>query len=299
VKLGNWTLDNPIIPASGTFGFGFDHNSYYDINILGSFSFKGVTPKPRVGNELPRICESDGGMINSIGLQNSGIDNVIKYTLPTMRKIFHKKVIANIAATTIEGYVELVAKLNKETCIGIFEVNVSCPNVEKGCIKFDSDPIGLTNLVKALKKVSKKPLYIKLSPQVTNIVLMAQAAATAGADGLVLINTVPGMRIDINTGKPIMHHKIGGLSGAAIKPIALRAIFLCSQVVKIPIIGCGGVSNAEDVIEMMYAGATAVQVGSAGLVNPYVCKQIIDDLPRVMKRLRINKLSDIVGKAHE
>jgi dihydroorotate dehydrogenase (NAD+) catalytic subunit len=290
-------LDNPIIPASGTFGFGIDHADYYDLNVLGSLSFKGTTPQSRDGNPLPRICETPSGMINSIGLQNLGVDHVIAHELPSLKKVFHKKVIANIAAVDIEGYLELIKKFNKESIIGIYEVNVSCPNVEKGCLKFDSDPQALTSLIKQIKKVSKKPIYIKLSPQVTDIVLMAKTATAAGADGLVLINTVPGMRINLNSGKPIMANKIGGMSGPAIKPIALRAIYLCAQQVNIPIIGSGGVNDAQDVIEMMYAGATAVEVGSANLVDPYACLKIIKDLPVVMKKLKINNLQSIIGKA--
>jgi dihydroorotate dehydrogenase (NAD+) catalytic subunit len=290
-------LDNPIIPASGTFGFGAEHTQFYDLNILGSIALKAITVNPRYGNDVPRICEAPSGMINSIGLQNSGVDHIIQFYFPLLTKVFKKKVIANIAATTIEDYVTLVKKLNHLNNIAIFEVNVSCPNVDKGCMKFDSDPNSLTLLIKTLKKMANKPLYIKLSPQVNDIVLMAKTAENAGADGLVLINTVPGMRIDLNYGKPIMANKIGGLSGPAIKPMALRAVFLCSQNVNIPIIGCGGVSNAEDVIEIMYAGATAVQIGSENLINPYACKNIINDLPNVMKTLKIKKLTDIIGKS--
>jgi dihydroorotate dehydrogenase (NAD+) catalytic subunit len=290
-------LDNPIIPASGTFGFGFDHAKYYDLDILGSISFKGTTPEPRDGNALPRICEVTHGMINSIGLQNNGVDHIKKFELPELNKIFHKKVIANIAAVDVNGYVEVIEKLNDEPSIAIHEINVSCPNVDKGCFKFESDPKALTLLIKTIKKVSKKPIYIKLAPQVTDIVLMAKTAEEAGADGLVLINTVPGMRIDINNGKPIMANKIGGMSGPTIKPIALRAVYLCSQAVNIPIIGCGGISNAEDVIEMMYAGAAAVQVGSENLVDPYACPKIINDLPKLMQKLKISNLIDIIGKA--
>ncbi|MDR2369062.1 MAG: dihydroorotate dehydrogenase [Mycoplasmataceae bacterium] len=297
VKLGNWTLDNPIIPASGTFGFGFDHAKYYDLNILGSISFKGTTLNASEGNPNPRICEVSQGMINAIGLQNPGVDHIKKYELVQLKSIFHKKVIANIAATDIDSYVQIVQKLNDEIIIGIYEINVSCPNVNKGCLKFDSDPQALTALVKAIKKVAKKPIYVKLSPQVTDIVLMAKTAEQAGADGLVLINTMPGMRIDINTRKPILGNKIGGMSGPALKPIALRAIYLCSQNVKIPIIGSGGVSSPEDVIEMMCAGATAIQVGSANLVDPYACFKIIQALPQLMHKLKINKLVDIIGKA--
>jgi dihydroorotate dehydrogenase (NAD+) catalytic subunit len=299
VRLLNLELDNPIIPASGTFGYGFDHSKYFDINILGSIATKAITLEPRFGNALPRICEVEYGMINSVGLQNNGVDHVVANEFPLLHKKFRKPVLANVAGTEIAHYIQLVQKLNTVPNIGIYEVNVSCPNVSKGALKFDSDPIALTNLIKELKKVSTKPLFIKLSPQVTDITKMAIAAEQAGADGLVLINTIPGMRINIDSGKPIMGNKVGGVSGPALKPIALRAIYLCSQVVKIPIIGCGGITNAEDAIEMMYAGATAVEVGSENLVNPYVCKQIIETLPKVMKRLKINDLKSIVGKAHE
>lgn len=288
-------MDNPIIPASGTFGFGFDHNDYYDINILGSISIKAITPKPRYGNELPRICEINYGMINSIGLQNAGVDHVIEHELKHLKKIFHKKVIANVAATEVEGYIEVIKKLNNQDIIAIYEINVSCPNVEKGCMKFDEDPKALAILIKSIKKVAKKPIYIKLSPRVANIVEMAQVCENNGADGLVLINTMPGMRIDLATRKPILANKVGGMSGPAIKPIAVRAIYLCKRAVKIPIIGCGGVSNASDVIELMYAGASTVQVGSENLIDPYACKKIIEDLPRVMKKYKIDNLKDIIG----
>jgi dihydroorotate dehydrogenase (NAD+) catalytic subunit len=260
-------------------------------------SLKAITLESRDGNPLPRIAEAPSGMINAIGLQNPGVDHVIKYELPELKKIFHKQVIANIAATTIEDYISLIKKLNDCAMIAIFEINISCPNVEKGDLKFDTDPVALASLIKAIKPISRKPIYVKLSPQVTDIVLMAKTAETAGADGLTLINTVPSIRININTAKPIIANKIGGLSGPAIKPIALRAIYLCSQDVNIPIIGCGGVSNVQDVIEMMLAGATAVQVGSENLVNPLACKQIIEDLPNVMKKLHIDNLSEIIGKA--
>jgi dihydroorotate dehydrogenase (NAD+) catalytic subunit len=238
-------------------------------------------------------------MINSIGLQNTGVDHVKKYELPMLKTIFHKKVIANIAANDINGYVKVIKKFNNESMIAIYEINVSCPNVDKGCLKFESDPQALTLLIKTIKKFSKKPIYIKLAPQVTDIVLMAKTAERAGANGLVLINTVPGMCIDINTGKPIMGNKVGGISGPAIKPIALRAIYLCAQAVKIPIIGSGGVSNAKDVIEMMYAGATAVQVGSQNLIDPYTCPKIIKTLPQIMHKLKIDKLTNIIGKAYQ
>jgi dihydroorotate dehydrogenase (NAD+) catalytic subunit len=299
IKLLNLELDNPIIPASGTFGYGFDHAKYFDINILGSIATKAITLEPRFGNSVPRICEVASGMINSIGLQNKGVEHIIANELQLLNQEFKKPVLVNIAGTEIDHYVKLVTRLNVVPNIGIYEVNVSCPNVEQDGLKFNSNPNDLTKLVKELKKVATKPLFIKLSPQVTDITEMAIAAEQAGADGLVLINTIPGMRIDIASGKPIVGNKIGGVSGPTLKPIALRAVYLCSQVVKIPIIGCGGISTAEDVIEMMYAGATAVEVGAENLVNPYACKEIIESLPSVMKKLKINDLKDIVGKSHE
>jgi dihydroorotate dehydrogenase (NAD+) catalytic subunit len=234
-------------------------------------------------------------MINSIGLQNAGVDHAIQYELKHLGKVFHKKVIANVAATDIEGYVEVIKKLNSQTIIAIYEINVSCPNIEKGCMKFDEDPRALAILIKTIKKIAKKPIYIKLSPRVTDIVQMAKVCEDSGADGLVLINTMPGMRIDLLSGKPIMANKVGGMSGPAIKPIAVRAIYLCRKAVKIPIIGCGGVSNASDVIELMYAGANAVQVGSENLIDPYACQKIIAELPVVMKKYKIKNIKDIIG----
>lgn len=296
-KLGKWQLDNPIIPASGTFGFGYEFTKYYDINILGSFSTKGTTCEPRFGNPLPRIAECEAGLINSIGLQNPGIDEVIKTEFKKLKKVYRKKVIANIAGTTIDEYVSIAKKLDKIPIVAIIEVNISCPNVKKGALKFSCNPTHLTMLVKALKKATKKPIYIKLSAVDTNITEMAIAAEKAGADGLSLINTLVGMRIDLNTGKPIIANKMGGFSGPAIKPIALRSVYVCAKATKLPIIGIGGVKDAYDVIEMMYAGASAVQVGAQNLVDPYACKKIIEQLPKVMKELKINKLSDIIGEA--
>ncbi len=297
VKLGKWELDNPIIPASGTFGYGYEFAQFYDINILGSFSMKGTTCEPRFGNPLPRIAECDNSMINSIGLQNPGIDAVINSEFKKLKKVYRKKVVANIAGTTIEEYVTIAKKLDKLPIVGIIEVNISCPNVKKGAMKFVSNPKHLSLLVKALKKSTKKPVFIKLSATVTDIVEMAMAAKNAGADGLSLINTMIGMRLDLHTGRPIIANKMGGYSGPAIKPIALRAIYLCKKATGLPIIGMGGVKDAYDVIEMMYAGANAVSVGAQNLVDPYACKKIIDDLPKVMKELKIEKLTDIIGKA--
>lgn len=295
VKLGKWELDNPIIPASGTFGYGYEFTQFYDINILGTFSMKGTTIKPRLGNPLPRIAECEQGLINSIGLQNPGVDEVINSEFVKLKSVYRKKIIANIAGGTIDDFVAVAKKLDKESIVGIIEVNVSCPNVEK--LKFTSNPKHLTMLIKALKKATKKPIYVKLSAVDTDIAKMAIAAEKAGADGLSLINTLIGMRIDLNTGKPIIARKTGGFSGPAIKPIALRSVYECAKVTKLPIIGIGGISNAYDVIEMMYAGASAVQIGAQNLVDPYVCEKIIKDLPRVMKKLKIDKISNIIGRA--
>lgn len=299
IKLGNWTLDNPIIPASGTFGYGYEHQRFYDINILGSFSMKGTTLEPRFGNPLPRIAECESGLINSIGLQNPGIDVVIKKELVELKKIYNKKIIANISGYKIEEYLQCAKQLDQLDIVGIIEVNVSCPNVPTGCHNFAQDPKALFELVKILKQNIIKPIYVKLAPMVNNIVELAIAAQNANADGLVLINTVPGMRIDLKTAKPILANKMGGYSGPGIKPIALRAIYLVYQAVKIPIIGSGGVMNAHDVIEMMYAGASAVQIGAANLINPFVCQEIINELPKVMKDLNIDNLQNIIGKAHK
>jgi dihydroorotate dehydrogenase (NAD+) catalytic subunit len=291
-------LDNPLIPASGTFGYGLDYQEYYDINVLGSFSCKGTTLEPRYGNELPRIAEYDGGMINAVGLQNPGVDHVLEHEFKELKKFYHKKIIANIAATTIEDFVAIIKKLNQQSIIAIYEINVSCPNVHKGAMKFDSNPVDLTRLIKTIKPIALKPIYIKLAPQVTNIVEMALTAQNAGADGLVLINTVPGMRINLDTRKPLLANTVGGCSGGAIKPMALRAIYLCYLAVNIPIIGSGGVMNAQDVIEMMMAGATAVEIGTANLIDPYAGKKILTDLPKVMAKYKINNLRDIIGVAH-
>lgn len=298
IKLGNWQLDNPVIPASGTFNFGHEFSIYYDINILGSFTLKGTTYESRIGNPLPRIAECDCGVINSVGLQNPGIYQVIEQEIPKIKKIFKKKFIANIAGTTIKEYTDMVLMLNKEPAVGIIEVNVSCPNVNKGGLNFVSDPSHLIKLVKAIKKISKKPIYIKLSAVVTDITVMAKAAEKAGADGFSLINTMHGARFDLMTGKPSIFRKIGGFSGPAIKPIALQAIFKVRQCTKLPIIGIGGVKDAYDVIEMMYAGANAVGVGAQNMIDPYTCQKIIQNLPIVMKELKITSLTDIINKAH-
>ena len=297
VTLSGWELDNPVIPASGTFNFGKEFNDFYDINILGTFSFKGTTKEPKFGNPTPRIAETPMGMINSVGLQNPGIHAVIEHELPELKKIFHKKVIANISGYSIEEYVYNCQLIDKEDQVGIIEVNVSCPNVHGGGMAFGTDPKNVYEVTKAVKAVTTKPVYIKLSPNVTDIVEIAKAAEAGGADGISMINTLLGMRIDLKTGKPIIANKMGGFSGPAIFPVALRMVYQVSHAVNIPVIGMGGVSSAEDVIEMMMAGATAVQVGAANLVNPYACKEIIEDLPRVMEKYGIKDLNDIIGIA--
>ena len=297
VTLSGWELDNPVIPASGTFNFGKEFNDFYDINILGTFSFKGTTKEPKFGNPTPRIAETPMGMINSVGLQNPGIHAVIEHELPELKKIFNKKVIANISGYSIEEYVYNCELIDKEDQVGIIEVNVSCPNVHGGGMAFGTDPKNVYEVTKAVKAVTTKPVYIKLSPNVTDIVEIAKAAEAGGADGISLINTLLGMRIDLKTKKPIIANKMGGFSGPAIFPVALRMVYQVAHAVNIPVIGMGGVSSAEDVIEMMMAGATAVQVGAANLVNPYACKEIIEDLPRVMEKYGIKDLNDIIGIA--
>lgn len=295
VELCGVALDNPVIPASGTFGFGKEMAEIYDINILGSISFKGTTRDARFGNATPRIAECPSGLINSVGLQNPGVDAVVAHELPELRKIFRKPIIANISGFSIEEYVECCQKLDKEKQVAILEVNISCPNVHNGGMAFGTSPESAAAVTKAVKAVTTKPVFIKLSPNVTDIVAIAKACEEAGADGLTLINTMLGMRIDIARRKPVIANKMGGFSGAAIFPIAVRMVYQVAHAVKIPVIGCGGVSSAEDVIEMMMAGATAVQVGAENLRNPYACKEIIEELPFVMERLGIEKLTDIIG----
>ena len=295
VKLCGVALDHPVIPASGTFGFGKEMAEIYDINILGSISFKGPTRDARFGNATPRIAECPSGLINSVGLQNPGVDAVIAHELPELRKIFRKPIIANISGFSIEEYVECCQKLDKEEQVAILEVNISCPNVHNGGMAFGTSPESAAAVTKAVKAVTTKPVFIKLSPNVTDIVAIAKACEDAGADGITLINTMLGMRIDIARRKPVIANKMGGFSGAAIFPIAVRMVYQVAHAVKIPVIGCGGVSSAEDVVEMMMAGATGVQVGAENLRNPYACKDIIEELPYVMERLGIEKLSDIIG----
>ena len=298
IKLANLELDNPVIPASGTFGFGKEFAALYDINMLGTFSFKGTTKDARFGNPTPRIAECPQGMINAVGLQNPGIDAVISQELPYLKKIFNKPVIANISGFSLDEYVYCCERIDKEEQVGIIEVNISCPNVHNGGMAFGTSCESAAEVTKAVKKVTKKPVFIKLSPNVTDIVSIAKACEDAGADGISMINTMLGMRINLKTKKPIIANKMGGFSGSAIFPVALRMVYQVYEAVKIPIIGMGGVSSAEDVIEMMLAGATAVQIGAANLVNPFICRDIINDLPKTMEKYRIEKLSDIIGGAH-
>ena len=298
VTLTGWTLDNPVIPASGTFGFGKEFSELYDINCLGTFSFKGTTRDERFGNPTPRIAECPAGMINSVGLQNPGVDHVIAHELPEMKKYFHKKVIANVSGFSVEDYAYTCEKLDKEDQVGILEVNVSCPNVHHGGMSFGTSPEAAAEVTKAVKAVTTKPVYIKLSPNVTDIVSIAKACEEAGADGISLINTMMGMRINLKTGKPVIANKMGGYSGKGIFPVAVRMVYQVYQAVKVPVIGMGGVSCAEDVIELMMAGATAVQVGAANLIDPFVCKTIVEELPAVMEKYGITNLTDIIGGAH-
>ena len=298
VNLSGLELDNPIIPASGTFGFGYEFAELYDINVLGSFSFKGTTKEARFGNALPRIAECSAGMINSVGLQNPGIDRVIDTELPKLARCFNKKVIANISGFSVDEYAYCCERIDAEEQVGIIEVNVSCPNVHNGGMSFGTSPDAAAEVTKAVKKVTKKPVYIKLSPNVTDITEIAKACEAAGADGISLINTLLGMRINLKTKKPVIANKMGGFSGSAIFPVAVRMVYQVYEAVKIPIIGMGGVTTAEDVIEIMLAGATGVQVGAANLVNPYACRDIIEDLPRVMDKYGIKSLNDIIGGAH-
>lgn len=295
VNLCGMQMDNPVVPASGTFGFGKEFKDFYDINILGSFSFKGTTRDARFGNPTPRIAECEQGMINAVGLQNLGVHHVIEHELPEMREYFGKKVIANISGFSVEDYAYTCALLDKEEQVGILEVNVSCPNVHGGGMSFGTQPECAAEVTRAVKAVTTKPVIIKLSPNVTDIVAIAKACEEAGADGICLINTLLGMRIDLKRRQPVIANKMGGFSGNAVFPVAVRMVYQVSKACNIPVMGCGGVSSAKDVIEMMMAGATAVQVGAANLVDPYVCKTIIEDLPRECEKLGINKLSDIIG----
>ena len=295
VTLSGLTLDNPVIPASGTFGYGKEYAEFYDINILGSISFKGTTVEPRFGNQQPRIAECSRGLINSVGLQNPGLKAVKEKELPELAEIYKKPVIANVSGFSIEEYVECAKAMDEEPQVGIIEVNVSCPNVHDGGMAFGVLPETAAEVTRAVKAVTTKPVYIKLSPNVTDIVSIAKACEEAGADGICLINTLLGMRINLEKRAPVIANKMGGFSGPAIFPVAVRMVYQVSHAVNIPVIGMGGVESARDVIEMMMAGATAVQVGAANLVNPYACKEIIEDLPKVMEELGIEKLTDIIG----
>ena len=295
VDLCGITLDNPIIPASGTFGYGYEFAELYDINMLGTFSFKGTTKDARFGNPTPRIAECEAGMINAVGLQNPGVEKVISEELPKLAKCFNKKVMANVSGFSVEDYAYTCAKLDKCEEVGWLEVNVSCPNVHGGGMSFGTSAEAAAEVTRAVKAVTTKPVFIKLSPNVTDIVSIAKACEEAGADGISLINTLLGMRINLRNGKPIIANKMGGFSGPAIFPVAVRMVYQVAHAVKIPVIGMGGVSTAEDVIELMMAGATAVEVGAANLVDPYVCKRIIDDLPAAMEKYGIKSLSDIIG----
>lgn len=297
-ELSGIKLDNPIIPASGTFGFGAEFKNLYDISILGSFSFKGTTKEPRFGNPTPRIAECREGMINSVGLANPGIDKVISEELPALREIFRKPIIANISGFSVDEYKYCCERINKEEQVEIIEVNISCPNVHAGGMAFGTSPDAAAEVTAAVKSVTDKPVYMKLSPNVTSITDIAKACEAAGADGISLINTLLGMRIDIRRGRPVIANKMGGFSGPAIFPVAVRMVYQVYDAVNIPIIGMGGVSTAEDVIEMMMAGASAVEIGAQNLVDPYVCPKIIERLPVLCEELGIKKLSNIIGKAH-
>ena len=295
VNLCGIELENPVIPASGTFGYGYEFAELYDINCLGTFSFKGTTKDARFGNPTPRIAECTSGMINAVGLQNPGVEQVIAQELPKPKKCFHKPVMANVSGFSVEDYAYTCEKLDKEPQVGWLEVNVSCPNVHGGGMSFGTSPAAAAEVTAAVKKVTNKPVIIKLSPNVTDIVSIAQACEDAGADGISLINTMLGMRINLRTRRPVIANTMGGFSGPAIFPVAVRMVYQVAHAVSIPVVGMGGVSSAEDVIEMMLAGATAVEVGAANLVDPWACKTIIEDLPRVMKEYKIENLSDIIG----
>ena len=297
VTLCGIEMDNPIIPASGTFGYGYEFAELYDINCLGSFSFKGTTKDPRFGNPTPRIAECTAGMINAVGLQNPGVEKVISEELPRLAKCFSKPVMANVSGFSVEDYAYTCEKLDKEPQVGWLEVNVSCPNVHGGGMSFGTAPDAAAEVTRAVKAVTTKPVIIKLSPNVTDIVSIAKACEEAGADGISLINTLLGMRIDLKTKKPGIANKMGGFSGAAIFPVAVRMVYQVAHAVKIPVVGMGGVSTAEDVIELMLAGATAVEVGAANLVNPFASRDIVNDLPRVMEKYGITSLSEIIGQA--
>lgn len=298
VSLCGIELENPVIPASGTFGYGYEFADLYDINCLGTFSFKGTTLAERIGNPLPRIAETEAGMLNAVGLQNPGVEKVIAEELPKLARCFHKPVIANVSGFSVAEYTEVCRRLGEQEQVGWLEVNISCPNVHGGGMSFGTDPHAAATVTRAVKAVTKKPVIMKLTPNVTEIVSIARACEEAGADAVSLINTIKGMRIDLKTRQPVLANITGGLSGPAIFPVALGMVWQVSQAVKIPVIGIGGVASAEDVIEMMLAGAAAVEIGAANLVNPFACRNIIENLPAVMDRLQINTLRDITGGAH-
>jgi dihydroorotate dehydrogenase (NAD+) catalytic subunit len=295
VNLCGIALDNPVIPASGTFGYGYEYAELYDINCLGTFSFKGTTKDPRFGNPTPRIAECTAGMINAVGLQNPGVEKVICEELPKLKEVFYKPVMANVSGFSVEDYAYTCRMLDSQDQVGWLEVNVSCPNVHGGGMSFGTDPAAAAEVTAAVKEVTTKPVIVKLSPNVTDIVSIAKACEDAGADGISLINTMLGMRIDLRSRKPVIANKMGGFSGSAIFPVAVRMVYQVANAVKIPVVGMGGVSSAEDVIEMMLAGATAVEVGAANLVDPYTCRDIIEDLPMVMEMYGINTLNEIIG----
>ncbi len=298
VTLSGVKLSNPVIPASGTFGYGYEFSELYDINILGALSFKGTTKEPRFGNPTPRIAEAEGGLLNAVGLQNPGIDKVISEELPRLRKVFRKPIVANISGFSVDEYAYCCERIDKEEQVEIIEVNISCPNVHNGGMSFGTTTEGASEVARAVKSVTKKPVYMKLSPNVTDIAAIAEACVNAGADGISLINTLMGMRLDLRRRKPIIANVTGGLSGPCVFPVALRMVWQVYERVKVPIMGLGGVSSAEDVIEMMLAGATAVQVGAANLKDPYASMNIINRLPQVMEKLGIDNLSEIIGGAH-
>lgn len=299
VTLAGIPLDNPVIPASGTFGYGYEYAQLYDINCLGTFSFKGTTREPRFGNPTPRIAECTAGMINAVGLQNPGVEQVIEQELPRLRQCFHKPVMANVSGFSVEDYAYTCAKLDQQEQVGWLEVNISCPNVHNGGMSFGVSPEAAAEVTRAVKAVTRKPVFMKLSPNVTDIAAIAKACEDAGADGISLINTLLGMRIDLRRKKPVIANKMGGFSGPAILPVAVRMVYQVYEAVRIPIIGMGGISCAEDVLELMLAGATAVEVGAANLTNPFACRDIIRDLPRAMEQYGIQNLNDIIGGAHE
>ena len=298
VRLGNIELENPVIPASGTFAFGYEFADFYDINMLGAVVIKGLTRDERYGNPQPRIAECPGGMLNAIGLQNPGVEKVIREEIPKLRQCFQKPIIANVSGFSVDEYVECCEKLEQEPEVSMLEINISCPNVKHGGMSFGTDPGSASEVVRAVKRVTSKPVFIKLTPNITDITVMARACEDAGADGLTLINTLLGMRIDLNSRKPLLANKTGGYSGKGIFPVAVRMVYQVYESVKIPIIGVGGISSAEDVLEMMFAGASAVEIGAANLVSPYACRDLVRELPATMERYGIKELKSIIGEAH-